>query len=146
MRLLLSALLFLAVPAQAGTYKTQIDTAATVGISAAACLGGVTTNPLQMVSDVLKWDDIDFDVSGTPGTTTAVVVTCKYSSTSGGTYRPIYKCSGDAAATCATDTRTYGFDSAGFASQWKRRGMWMKCTFTCTGTGTISVGATRTRE
>ncbi len=127
---------------------------ADLGVSAAALSGTPTTGAIAMDSpSVGSFNTLLLTATGTPGTTTAVVVACYTSPTEAGPgltgYTPINACSSAASATCAADLRSYTFTVAagsGFTSMWRTGARWMKCTFTDAGTGTLSVSAQRSKQ
>jgi hypothetical protein len=149
MKRLFLGLLLLAIPATVAAYETSVQSTAKTGIAADACSGGVTSEPIQMdQTDSGSYNTIDWSVTAaTIGSTTTVTVTCFDSYTSASGYTPIMFCPSSASATCAADARNFPISgSVGFSTRWYTGKRWIKCTFTCTGSGTINASAVLSKQ
>ena len=141
MRRFALALLLIPVLAVGQSWPLLYITASQTGVSAAALSGGVTTSaiPMGSPSSSVPYNQLTLSWSATVGSSTTMTVTCTGSVDGGSNYRAIERCADGSTYTCTAATWSYDLttQTAGLINIPSNYSH-IKCTFTATGTGTVT--------
>lgn len=143
MRRPIVALLLLLAPALAlaQSWPPSYLTSTQTGVAGRALAGGVTTSAITMntPSSSVPYNQLALSWVAVAGTSTTMTVTCK-GTVDGTNYRAIQRCADGATYTCTEATWSYDLTTQtsgilNIPSSYTG----LKCTFTATGTGTVTV-------
>jgi hypothetical protein len=140
--LLTFLILFTALPALAAPrHRVLLATATGTGLDGDALSGSPVSNSINVGQEFVG-SAVDWQVTITPGSTTAVAASCE-ESVDNSVWVWIMHCDGTASATCVKQTLNYDVSTVpGFSFLVEKiRAPYLRCTFTGTGSGTISATA-----